>query len=77
VYAFENEYAATLADVLLRRVPVALGACWSHECSRMASQRVAAALGWSEARAAAELEAFEREREAFLQKPEHTRAAPG
>ena len=68
VDAFSNECAATLSDVLLRRVPVALGACWSSSCSREAAIRVGAAVGWSEERTALELEAFERERDGFLYK---------
>jgi glycerol-3-phosphate dehydrogenase len=68
VDAFNNECACTLADVLLRRVPVALGACWSSSCSREAATRVAAPLGWSEEQAALELEAFERERAEFQRK---------
>ena len=72
--AFSNECACTLADVLLRRVPVALGACWSSSCSREAATRVAVALGWSEQEAAVELEAFERERSGFLRKTSQTGA---
>jgi hypothetical protein len=62
--------------VLLRRVPVALGACWSAACSREAATRIGAAVGWSEQRTAAELEIFERERESFLRKasPDAVRA---
>jgi glycerol-3-phosphate dehydrogenase len=75
VDAFRNECAGTLADVLLRRVPVALGACWSSSCSREAATRVAAVLGWSEMRAAVELEAFETERDGFLRKAPQTRSA--
>src|SRR5579863_5460168 len=66
VDAFTTECAGTLADVLLRRVPVALGACWSSSCSREAATRIAAVMQWSEERAAMELETFERERQAFL-----------
>lgn len=69
VHAFTSEWALTLADVLLRRVPVALGACWSQECSREAAMRIAVALGWSEKQTAVELQAFEAERAAFLRKP--------
>ncbi len=69
VDAFRNESAVTLADVLLRRVPVALGACWSSSCSRQAASRVGGVMGWSEERATTELEAFERERDEFLRKP--------
>ena len=68
-HTFAHECAITLADVLLRRVPVALGACWSPECSRVAADRVAAAMGWSQHRAGGELERFEAERETFLKKP--------
>jgi glycerol-3-phosphate dehydrogenase len=76
LHAFSDECAATLADVLLRRVPVALGACWSAACSREAATRIGAAVGWSEQRTAAELEVFERERESFLRKasPDAVRA---
>jgi glycerol-3-phosphate dehydrogenase len=68
VDAFSNECAATLADVLLRRVPVALGACWSSPCSREAATRIGAAMGWSDERVAVELEAFEIERDGFLRR---------
>lgn len=69
VYAFANECAVTLADVLLRRVPVALGACWSRECSHEAAMRIAKATGWNDKQTEAEVEAFEAERDAFLRKP--------
>ena len=72
VDAISNECALTLADVLLRRVPVALGACWSKECSREAAIRIAAAMGWDDMQLGMELEAFENERAAFLRKPEST-----
>jgi glycerol-3-phosphate dehydrogenase len=64
--AFSHECAGTLADVLLRRVPVALGACWSPLCSREAAMRIGAVMRWSEERVALELEAFEKERDGFL-----------
>jgi len=67
--AMANECAVTLADVLLRRVPVALGPCWSDACSREAAMRIAAAMHWNELQTAAELESFETERAAFLRKP--------
>lgn len=66
--AFSNECACTLADVLLRRVPVALGACWSSSCSREAATRIGAVMAWTDTRVALELEAFESERDSFLQK---------
>ncbi|HEX4784221.1 MAG TPA: glycerol-3-phosphate dehydrogenase/oxidase [Candidatus Sulfotelmatobacter sp.] len=67
--AYRKEYAVTLGDVLLRRVPVALGACWSESCSREAALRIGAVLGWKEQDLGANLEAFEMERTAFMKKP--------
>ena len=69
VDAFAGECAVTLGDVLLRRVPVALGACWSPTCSREAAARIGAVMAWSETQSAAQLEAFENERSAFLRRP--------
>ena len=69
IHAMTSEYAVTLGDVFLRRVPVALGACWSPECSREASKRVSAAAGWDEPQTASAWEQFEAEREVFLRKP--------
>jgi glycerol-3-phosphate dehydrogenase len=66
VEAYRHEFALTLGDVLLRRVPVALGACWSESCSREAALRIGAVLGWNEHTMGANLEAFEMERSAFL-----------
>jgi glycerol-3-phosphate dehydrogenase len=68
VDAFENQCAVTLGDVLLRRVPVALGSCWSPECSRAAASRIASVMGWNDARLGSELEQFEAECESFLQR---------
>lgn len=68
-YALHHEYAVTLGDILLRRVPVALGACWSEECSRIAAGRIGAALGWSEQQVSSEFEQFENERNAFMVRP--------
>ena len=67
VEAYGRECAVTLADVLLRRVPVALGACWSESCSREAARRIGGVRGWNESTMRANLEAFEIERNAFLQ----------
>jgi glycerol-3-phosphate dehydrogenase len=69
VEAYRNEYAVTLADVLLRRVPVALGPCWSESCSREAALRIGAVMGWKEQEFGAQLEQFETERTAFLKRP--------
>jgi len=55
-------------DVLLRRVPVALGPCWSESCSREAVLRIGAVVGWNDQAAGAALESFETERTAFLQR---------
>jgi glycerol-3-phosphate dehydrogenase len=67
--AYRNEYALTLADALLRRVPVALGACWSESCSREAALRIGAVMGWNEHEFGANLEQFETERAGFLKRP--------
>ncbi len=66
VEAYRNECAVTLADVLLRRVPVALGPCWSESCSREAALRIGTVMGWNEHTTRTNLEAFEAERAAFL-----------
>ena len=69
VEAYHKEYAMTMADALLRRVPVALGPCWSPSCSREAALRIRTVLGWDEQAMGANLEAFETERTAFLRRP--------
>jgi len=68
VDALENQCAISLGDVLLRRVPVALGPCWSTECSRVAASQIASAMGWNETRLGGELEQLEAECESFLQR---------
>jgi glycerol-3-phosphate dehydrogenase len=75
VEAYRREFALTLGDVLLRRVPVALGACWSESCSREAALRIGAVLGWNEHTMGANLEAFEMERSAFLRPAARNSAA--
>jgi len=75
VEAYRREFAITLGDVLLRRVPVALGACWSESCSREAALRIGAVLGWKEQAMGANLEAFEMERSAFLRPVSRATAA--
>ena len=72
VEAYRREHAVTLADVLLRRVPVALGPCWSESCSREAALRIGAVLGWNEETTGANLEGLEMERAAYLRKPRTT-----
>jgi glycerol-3-phosphate dehydrogenase len=69
VEASQSECAVTLADILLRRVPVALGLCWSEECTRAAASRIGAALGWNARRTHAQMEQFELERQQFLRAP--------
>jgi glycerol-3-phosphate dehydrogenase len=66
VEAVAHESAVTLGDILLRRVPVALGACWSEQCSREAAQKIGSALGWDQARIYVELSRLEEERSQFL-----------
>lgn len=70
VEAVAHESAVTLGDILLRRVPVALGACWSEECSREAAAKIGSALGWDQTRVHLELLRLEEERTAFLH-PSH------
>lgn len=69
--AYRTECAITMGDVLLRRVPVALGACWSESCSREAALRIGAVMGWNDHDLGANLESFEMERAAFLYRPKH------
>jgi glycerol-3-phosphate dehydrogenase len=66
VEAVAHEYAVTLGDILLRRVPVALGGCWSEECSREAAHKIGRALGWDQSRIYMELLRLEEERSQFL-----------
>lgn len=66
VFAANVEFAIQLSDILLRRVPVALGACWSRECTEIAARRIGRALRWPEAQVASQTEIFEQERTAFL-----------
>lgn len=74
VDAVAHECAMTLGDILLRRVPVALGSCWSETCSREAAIKIGGALGWDQMRTHMELERFEEERSAFLH-PQASRQA--
>ena len=74
VEAFQHEYAVKLADVLLRRVPVALGPCWSSHCSEIAAMKIASAMGWSSAEMNSQLESFQSERQAFVGNPADAKA---
>jgi glycerol-3-phosphate dehydrogenase len=66
VEAYRYECAVSMGDVLLRRVPLALGPCWSESCSREAALRIGAVMGWTQQTMGENLEAFEMERAAFL-----------
>jgi glycerol-3-phosphate dehydrogenase len=74
VHAFNNEFAVTLGDILLRRVPAALSGDWTSAHSRTASETIGRALGWSEPQIEAAREDFELERNAFLITPAEVRA---
>ena len=71
VEAVVYERAVTLADILLRRVPVALDQNWNEESTLQAAARIAPALYWNERRMKQEIQAFEEERARFLHKPKH------
>ena len=75
VEAYRKEFAVSLGDALLRRVPVALGACWSESCSREAALRIGAVLGWNDQDLGSNLESFEMERAAFVHRPARSSAA--
>src|SRR5205085_2847235 len=64
--ALRDECAVTLGDMLLRRVPVALGACWQEECSGTAAVRIGKVLGWTSNQIGMALDSFESERNQFL-----------
>jgi glycerol-3-phosphate dehydrogenase len=69
VEAVAYEHALTLADILLRRVPMALDRDWNEDSTLQAASRIAPALHWSERRIREQIEAFEEERGHFLHKP--------
>jgi glycerol-3-phosphate dehydrogenase len=75
VEAYRKEFAVSLGDALLRRVPVALGACWSESCSREAALRIGAVMGWNDQDLGSNLESFEMERAAFVHRPASSSAA--
>jgi glycerol-3-phosphate dehydrogenase len=66
VHAVQQEYAMTLGDILLRRVPIALTGHWSEEQSIQAAERIGMALRWSAQRFAIELERLEDERDLLI-----------
>jgi glycerol-3-phosphate dehydrogenase len=67
VEAAHFEYAMTLSDILLRRVPIALSPCFSGECARVAATRIASVL-CPEADVEEALQRFNLERSTFLRK---------
>ncbi len=71
VEAVAYEGAVSLADILLRRVPIALDQNWNEDCTRQAAARIAPALYWNERRMRDEIQAFEEERSRFLHKPKN------
>jgi len=71
--AVAYEHAFTLADILLRRVPMALDQDWSEDCTVQAASRIAVALNWTEHRMKEEVDAFEEERSRFLHKPRNVK----
>jgi glycerol-3-phosphate dehydrogenase len=60
-YAVQRELALTLADVLLRRLPIGWSKCHALDGAARAAAVMARSLGWDAARIAAEVAAYERE----------------
>jgi glycerol-3-phosphate dehydrogenase len=60
-YAVEREHAVTLADVLLRRLPVGWSRCHALDGAARAAAVMAPRLGWDDARVAHEIAAYETE----------------
>jgi glycerol-3-phosphate dehydrogenase len=76
VEAVAYERAVTLADILLRRVPIALDQSWNEDSTVQAAARIAPALYWNERRMKEEIQAFEEERSRFLHKPRNLKLIP-
>ncbi len=60
-YAVEREDAATLADVLLRRLPCGWSACHALDGAQRAARVMAARLGWDEPGVVAEVASYRQE----------------
>jgi glycerol-3-phosphate dehydrogenase len=60
IYAFHNEMAQTLSDVLLRRTMVGMGPRVGLDVDEAAARVAAGYLGWGEERAKSEVEAYRR-----------------
>jgi glycerol-3-phosphate dehydrogenase len=73
VYVVRNEFAVTLADVLLRRVPIALNSNWSDGCLPQAAQNIGEALRWTPEQIAEQVGSFRAEYDRFLHRPEAMR----
>jgi glycerol-3-phosphate dehydrogenase len=72
IHSVRNEYAVTLADILLRRVPVAFDPSWTQESVIDALIRVGNVVGWNDpAQTRYQLENFQAEYRQFLARPEH------
>jgi len=65
-YAVDGELAATLADVLLRRLPAGWSACGVLDGVERVAAYIGSSHGWTSERIAAEVAAYERERRATL-----------
>ena len=59
--AVTDEWALTLADVLLRRTPLGLEACQALDCLDSIAQHMAALLGWTAAERDRQVAAYRRE----------------
>jgi glycerol-3-phosphate dehydrogenase len=68
VFAVQREHATTLADILLRRVPVAFSPTWPAD-SASAASRIGRALNWDSQRIGHEVDSFSEEYARFLAKP--------
>ncbi len=60
-YAVEREHAVTLADVLLRRLPVGWSKCHALDGAERAARMMAPRLNWDDAQLTRELAAYEAE----------------
>jgi glycerol-3-phosphate dehydrogenase len=60
-YAVTHERARTLADILLRRLPVGWSACHALDGAERAARVMAAQFGWDSDRVAGEVRAYEQE----------------
>ncbi len=65
-YAVDHEFAVTLADVLLRRLPVGWSKCHALDGAARAASVMAPHLAWNDDRIAHEIAAYERELRATL-----------